>query len=182
MTQKEVLEKISTGENAQCLDNIAKVHNLTKHYLLLAEELSEEGVCFLQPLKEHRDSYDHLMRIFFLPHKDNEPKNCDSYITSNINKAFGHEYRAFFDTADWLTYICRKYIRQSFEHNAVRDYYKNREEEYIKIKTFINELPHKIAEYREKKDVDDNKTIDEVLKYKQTLDELIEIYDNIKSI
>ena len=44
--------------------DICKIHLFTKHYLLLAEELSEEGELFLQPLKEHRDAYDHVVRVY----------------------------------------------------------------------------------------------------------------------
>ena len=41
---------------------LCELHSRTKHYLLIAEELSEEGDVFLQPLKEHRDAYDHIIR------------------------------------------------------------------------------------------------------------------------
>ena len=33
-------------------------------YLLTAEEISENGDALIQPLKEHRDAYDHIVRIF----------------------------------------------------------------------------------------------------------------------
>ncbi len=191
MTQNEILEILSKPEIATYFDNISKVHMHTKHYLLLAEEISEQGVAFLQPLKEHRDAYDHLMRIFGLTQKnhnntDVQANNMDmqAYILDNIKKAFGHEYRAFFDTADWFTYICRRYIRETFEYKAKRKAYSQKYD-YEETKQFINTLPLTIAKYREDKDVSKNRAdleVDEVLDYKKTMDKLLEIYIRVQSL
>ena len=139
MVQNEVLEILSKPEFCHYFDEISQVHMYTKHYLLMAEELSEDGVTFLQPLKEHRDAYDHLTRIYALPLKDTKGVEKEKYIMDNLKKAFGHEYRAFFDTADWLTYICRKYIRTELSYNAKKNKYKCEYTDYEEIKEFINE-------------------------------------------
>ncbi len=75
--------------------DICKIHLFTKHYLLLAEELSEEGELFLQPLKEHRDAYDHVVRVYAVQNHISELDNPDVYMQKNMSKALGHEYRAF---------------------------------------------------------------------------------------
>ena len=69
----------------------------TKIYLLTAEEISENGDALIQPLKEHRDAYDHIVRIFASTTKK-VPEGYDyySYIKGNLEKAYGHEYRVFF--------------------------------------------------------------------------------------
>ena len=166
MNQVDILRELNSEKNLKKLSELGELHILTKHYLLLAEELSEDGISFLQPLKEHRDAYDHFMRIFALPHRNEQEfgKNFDvvKYIEENVSKAYGHEYRAFFDTADWLTFICRKYIRQALSYHSIKKRYENDYKDYNDIKSIINDIPYKIAKYREQKDISDNNVIKEV--------------------
>ena len=83
MEQKDVFAIISKPEISHYFDEISQVHMYTKHYLLISEEISEEGVTFLQPLKEHRDAYDHLVRVFALPIKEVEKLDIEKYILDN---------------------------------------------------------------------------------------------------
>lgn len=76
-------------------ENICKIHSLTKHYLLLSEELSLEGNSFIQPLKEHRDAYDHVIRVYAMKNNISNMKKSNEYMEKNMSKALGHEYRAF---------------------------------------------------------------------------------------
>ena len=125
---EQILEVLKQPNISHYLTEMSQVHMYTKHYLLIAEELSEEGVAFLQPLKEHRDAYDHISRIFSLSLKDgnNEERDDEAYILDNVRKAFGHEYRAFFDMADWFTYICRKYIREELSSKIKKKKYQEK--------------------------------------------------------
>lgn len=182
MEQKDVLKLLDNEKISQYFNEMSEVHKYTKHYLLIAEEISEEGVAFLQPMKEHRDAYDHLMRIFSLPIKDAEKKiDVEEYVMDNVKKAFGHEYRAFFDMADWFTYICRKYIREELSYNSVRKKYEDEYKDFNEVKDFINDVPFQVAKYREEKDVsNDDPRMSEVLEYKSIMDRLLEIYKRVK--
>ena len=93
-------------------ENICKIYFLTKHYLLLCEEYSDEFDTFLQPVKEHRDAFDHIARVYGYKMLDRKVADEKVYRKKKKKKAVGHTYRAFFDTADWLSYICRKQIRE----------------------------------------------------------------------
>ena len=180
MSIEEIIESLKKPDIMKYLNDITQIHMYTKHYLLIAEELSESGMTFLQPLKEHRDAYDHFSRILALSLKDDNIKDKNKYIFENIKKALGHEYRAFFDTSDWLTFTCRKYIREELSHKSIRDKYI-KEYDYESAKIFINELPFKISKFREQKDVsNENPMIDEVNDYKKVMDELLEIYKNVQ--
>lgn len=178
-----ILEILKEPELNHYLTEMSQIHMYTKHYLLIAEELASEGVAFLQPLKEHRDAYDHIGRIFALSLKETDksnPKEIRSYILDNIRKAFGHEYRAFFDMADWLTYICRKYIREELSHKNTKKRYQEKYN-FDNTKKFINQLPFLIAKYREDKDVSNEQPIlKEVLEYKKIMDELLKIYQQVQ--
>lgn len=181
MKQKDVFATLSKPEINHYFDEMSQVHMYTKHYLLIAEEISEEGLTFLQPLKEHRDAYDHLIRVFSLSIKEFEGTNVEKYALDNVKKAFGHEYRAFFDTADWFTYICRKYIREELAFKAKRKRYEETYADFEEVKKFINEVPFLIAKYREEKDVSNHEPIlSEVLEYKKTMDKLLEIYKKVR--
>lgn len=186
MNQLDVLSVLERDDICKCLDIMSEIHSYTKTCIILAEELSEEGDTFLQPLKEHRDAYDHLMRVFALPfkvgHKDADT-NFSNYIAENINKALGHEYRAFFDAADWLTFICRKKIREQLSLRSIKKRYKEKYSDYSETQKFINSLPFSIATYRDDKDVSKGEDIlGEVLLYKETIDKLISIYQKVQTL
>lgn len=183
MDQKEVLTILSNPDICHYFDKMSQIHMYTKHYLLITEEISEEGITFLQPLKEHRDAYDHLMRIYAIPIKVNKDIDVEKYVLDNVKKAFGHEYRAFFDTADWFTYICRKYIREELSFGAKKKKYKEVYADFENVKSFINEVPFLISKYREEKDISNHELIlNEVLDYKETMDKLLTIYKKVKAL
>lgn len=175
------------NEERKYIELMCALHVITKKYLLIAEEVAENGELFLQPLKEHRDAYDHLMRCYSVNILENEMpiENRQQYELENVKKAFGHEYRAFFDTADWLTYMLRKWVRlklQSCGNDECRKHFEN----YDEIKKFINDLPLKIAELRANKDVGnfgnhENNLINEIREYQDVLDKLIELKKHIVS-
>ena len=164
-------------------DNICQIYFLTKHYLLLAEELSDDFDTFLQPVKEHRDAFDHIARVYGYKFLNSEIKDIDKYCKQNMKKAVGHAYRAFFDTADWLSYVCRRKIRLAItgksESEIIEKYPR-----YAELKATLIEIPKRIASIRENKDVSDNmdELIAEVDSYKEVLDELLMYYDDIQRL
>ena len=167
---------------------LSELHSRTKHYLLIAEELSEDGDVFLQPLKEHRDAYDHIMRAYDAEFRSDFKTEDDriKYIDKNMDKAYGHEYRAFFDTADWLSFICRRYIRMALKSQSPKVLSKFNE--YDDIKNLINSIPVKIAELREGKDIANSsennnpKTTKTLVEdYCKVLDQLINAYIIVRS-
>lgn len=184
MDQQDIISMLQKDEICESLDTIGRIHVLTKHYLLVAEELSEDGVAFLQPLKEHRDAYDHLMRIFAIPIRTwSDSFNCEAYIVDNVKKAVGHEYRAFFDAADWLTFICRKTIREALSLPSVRKEYSQNYDDFSSVQTFVNELPIVIAKFRETKDVSNKANmLTEVSSYTDTIEKLLGLCQRIKAI
>ncbi len=154
--------------------DICKIHLFTKHYLLLAEEMAPEGELFLQPLKEHRDAYDHVIRVYATRNHINEMRDSDEYMQKNMSKALGHEYRAFFDTADWLTLICRERIN-SLLLGKTKAYIETKYADYKELKKMLLNLPGEIAALRESKDVgkDSAAVFDEVDRYVKILDQLL---------
>ncbi len=164
-------------------DNLCQIYFLTKHYLLIAEELSDDFDTFLQPVKEHRDAFDHVARVYGYKFLQSEINDVDTYCMQNMKKAVGHAYRAFFDTADWLSYICRKKIRMILGNRTANDIVTQYPRYHILKKDLIT-IPKRIADIRQNKDVSDN--VDELIKevedYKCILDKLLEYHDEITHI
>ena len=164
-------------------NNICKIYFLTKHYLLLSEELSDDFDTFLQPLKEHRDAFDHIIRVYGYKMLEKKMDDIDKYQEDNMKKAIGHTYRAFFDTADWLSYICRKKIREIVSRYN-KEQISERYDKYEDVKKKLVEIPKQIAQIRENKDLSDNESvlIEEVASYSEILDQLIGIYHEVYSL
>lgn len=184
MEKKDIFTVLQKDECAGYLDEIGQIHMYTKEYLLITGELSLDGVLMLQPLKEHRDAYDHLMRIFYAPHHSNFKHLEDKYIIENVKKALAHEYRAFFDMADWFTYTCRKYVRETLSSRTVQKKYSKQYNDFDNVKKFINDLPFQIARYRKEKDIINtrNSLLQDVKQYKEKMDELLDLYRRVQML
>lgn len=183
MAEQNVFNLMQNDEIGLLWKKIYQLHQKTKIYLLTAEEISENGDALIQPLKEHRDAYGHIVRIFASTTKK-VPEGYDyySYIKGNLEKAYGHEYRAFFDTADWLAYNLRHNLRERI--NAI-PYNKRNQlipncKETIKL---LNQYPFEISNLRNDKDIVKESDSDETIKeYENLLRQLIKLYKEIDSI
>lgn len=162
-------------------DNICQIYLLTKRYLLLGEELSEEFNTIVQPLKEHRDALDHIVRAYGVQFLKDVPQDVAAYQMSNMKKAVGHVYRAFFDTADFITYVCRKKIREVLggkQREEICAIYPN----YPEARQFFNRVPEQIAKIRENKDVSSNanELVPEVKAYQEIIEKMLGYYREIR--
>lgn len=151
-------------------ETLCQIHILTKHYVLLAEEEGFQMKSFLQPLKEQRDAYEHVVRAYSKLIESNERDM--RYITNNLDKAIGHEYRAFFDSIDYLTLTIREKVYELIKSYTLSEL-KTLCPNYIQIKQHLNLLPQKIAEYREKKDVGNNNMLLFAKEYGDLMKELL---------
>lgn len=159
------------------IKEIVVIHNFTKHYILLGEELSTDFETYLQPVKEFRDAYEHIMRIFTKCVGLNNDENSiskDEYIKQNLSKALGHEYRAFFDVADWFSIICRKRIYDMVQEHSYEQLCE-KYPRYPEMKSRLYTISEEIASIREKKDISSN-IFDEVNRYQYALVELLGYY------
>jgi len=92
-----------------CWAQIVEVHNEAKTLFLLAEEIEHEKFQeFLQPINEHRHSLEHIIRAKADELGVGGEPPSEEYQLDSLKKALGHEYRAFFDCADWIAVIVRE--------------------------------------------------------------------------
>jgi len=101
----------------------------------------------------------------------------EEYIDNNYRKVLSHEYRAFFDIADWLTIIYRTKIKQLLEGrelSSVLEAYPD----YPKCKEFLIGSNEIIAKLREDKDYN-NELQNEMIRYHELLVQMNMYYKEI---
>lgn len=158
---------------------LCKIHVLTKHYTLLAEEYNISTRAFLQPMKEQKDAYEHIIRAYTRKYEKHVLTDDDkNYMSKNIEKAIGHEYRAFFDTIDYLTICLRELISNELNDFSYEDIIKVYPE-YNKYKKILVNIPEQIAAHRERKDIGSNEMLNFASDYGKTVDELLKCYKYI---
>jgi len=153
---------------------IVEVHNEAKTLFLLGEELEHEHFRdFIQPINEHRHSLEHIVRakansLGLDPDGANETYQHDS-----LRKALGHEYRAFFDCADWIAIILREDIENTlrpYDADSIKDALPDY---YSRLRGRVTEISIAIAQKRGDKNVSKaDKILNDVREYKVILDEL----------
>ena len=162
---------------------IVQVHQQAKSLMLIAEELDPEFSTFVQPVRELRDALEHIVRAKAVETGIAPPPNNinkDDYIRTSYGKALGHEYRAFFDVADWLSMTIREKVLGLMEDysketitNVVPSYYQE-------WRPAIEKVSIEIARIRDSKDIaDKGKILSEVQEYRDKIDELLEIHEQL---
>lgn len=155
---------------------LIQIHNITKELYIKSEEYSDELYSFIQPIKEQRDAYEHVIRAqanFYSLDRN------DAYIMKNLSKAMGHEYRAFFDTADFMSIILRSKMvdrLKAYRLEEILSVYP----EYRDMKRDVTEIADQIVQLRMKKDIGNVQDIyDLIIKYKKVIESLIEYYRTV---
>lgn len=160
--------------------NYSYIHNTTKELYILSEEFDDELSSFIQPIKEQKDSLEHIVRAYSCYSASSQPINDKDkkYIVKNLDKALGHTFRAFFDCADILSIILREKISSElskFSYSKIISVWKS----YENYRKILVEMPKKIAKLRISKDIASKQEdiINMVKEYKSNIDELFRIYD-----
>lgn len=156
---------------------IVELHKKTKKFFILSEEFGVSLEMFIQPIKELRDAYEHIIRAYdcYL----NEDKPDEQYIEDNLRKAIGHEYRALFDVLDYLSISLRLRISELVKGYTYRELIKIYPG-YKDISTDLIRISKRIAEIRSQKDIaklDSEDTL--VNDYEHIITDLFEYYHNI---
>lgn len=165
----------------ECWAQIVEVHNEAKTLFLLAEEIEPERFQeFIQPINEHRHSLEHIIRAKADELGLGEEEASEEYQRSSLKKTLGHEYRAFFDCADWIAVILREDILETLQpydpsciQAVLPEYYKS-------LRARILDISEAIAEIRSRKDISrEPRIVEQVGKYKEALDELRTIHRRV---
>ena len=136
------------------LRELSELYLVVKETILYFEEINQEQKTDIQVINELRNAFDHLMRVTSTWVDVKQPSDDpDQYILKNLDKSYGHVYRAGYDTVDFLCLTIKKEIANDLKRfhsdsiqTALPDYYSE-------IKPSLVELENEITKYRSKKDV-----------------------------
>jgi hypothetical protein len=139
-----------TDEELGSIKHLNDLYRDLKRVILFVESLDPKNASNIQVIKELRDSYDHIQSILRFKYEPEGNENGD-YFKSNIDKALGHIYRAYFDSLD-SSYIIMKadlfeYLEKytaSIRHKGIPGYAEKRAE--------LIEMQTKMGVLRGKKD------------------------------
>lgn len=164
-------------DEKEILRVIVEIHQITKGFTTKGEELNPEFKSFLQPLNELKNTLEHLIRYEAAKLEFGGEKKSDSYITTNLEKALGHECRAFFDTVDWLTVLLRKKVNDLLKPYSPESINKGLPEYYRTIRPRLEEINNIIAQERSRKDIGNGKEIlPQIYEYSDVVTELFDIH------
>lgn len=159
------------------LRQVTELYGKVKELILFCEENHEEFKSNLHEVKELRDAFDHLMRIFAARLGVKDEKD-DRYVKENMDKVFGHVYRAGYDTLDYATLILRDKINSEvlgFSPSAIQAAIPTY---YSEIRPSVESITSDIIKLRNDKDVA-NKSPEVFTVYFQNVKNLQKMFDAI---
>ncbi len=107
--------------------------------------------------------------------------NLPNYVPSSFDKAVGHEYRAFFDAADWFSVCIRDRITKALRPYSQECITAVLPDYYPKLRKTVDRTCREIAELRGAKDIAKGKDLlAEVGKYRAAIDGLLSVYEQIQ--
>ncbi|MFA5043293.1 MAG: hypothetical protein WC381_10460 [Kiritimatiellia bacterium] len=172
-----------TSPDADQWARLVEIHNHAKSVFLCAEEFDPEFLEFVQPVMELRNGFEHIIRAKAAELGLNGERDAKlpGYIPQSFDKAIGHEYRAFFDAADWFSVCIRDRITKTLKHYSHECITAVLPEYYPKLRPRIDQTCREIASIRGAKDIaKDKDLLAEVAKYRAAIDELLGIYEQIE--
>lgn len=155
---------------------ITLLYAKVKELVIFCEENHDEFKSNLHVVKELRDSFDHLMRIFAI--KFDLKENGDEYININMEKIFGHVYRAGYDSLDYASLILRDKINNEVEGFSPSAIQAAIPSYYSEIRPTVEKITDDIVKLRTEKDVA-NSSLEEFSEYVDNIEKLHEMYDVI---
>jgi len=166
--------------HGQVWRTIVQIHQYTKELILLGEEREPDFKSFLQPKQEHWHAYDHVIRAMACEVGLLEGASKD-YADKHYKKVLGHEYRAFFDAADFLCVKIRKRVIEAlapFDDIFLSLHFP---EYHSRIRRQIDTISKEIAGLRGVKDVgQDDEILQVVARYRKTVQKLLDLLDEVE--
>lgn len=171
--------QFSEGE-AEALKDVTLLYQMVKDFVIYAEEMDSRKRALLQPTFELKNAFDHLMRVY--AYKFGLKSDDIKYVDTNLQKTFGHVYRAGYDSLDWISIQFRKKLLEETSEFSSETLTKIFPKYYQEIKPDFEIASSEISEIRARKDIGDPNT-DDLIKYANIIRRLkthLEEIDKIK--
>lgn len=170
---------------------LIQVHFEAKSLFILAEENElREFKDFIQPVQEQRHAQEHIMRAAAVAFgtnfaeklsEDDVALSIDDRVIKQLDKALGHEYRAFFDAADWLMIECRERAQEALSKYSHEEIAANVPDYFPSIRPALEKAAALIGQERKNKDIIKTEDIiPAVERYKKVLETTLTLIDKIE--
>lgn len=168
-----------TDKEIPYLEKIARYYAVTKELLIFAEQVDPQNRTLPQVINELRNCLDHLMRTFLFKFGLREVDKGYDYVEINLDKAYGHVYRAAYDTLDWLSLTLKDRIIDELQEFSLDTIQAVLPEYFTEIKPRLEQiLSDEVARLRIEKDVA-AKSEENLVKYGQVTAELKRLFQII---
>ncbi len=110
--------------SSERIRSVCELFFKTKALMIRAEEVDNNSGTFPQPTLELKAAFDHVMRALAREYgiTQNGAGTTDAYVDHQLDKSIGHIYRAYFDTADWVSISLREQLSDmlsDFDHTDI---------------------------------------------------------------
>ncbi len=162
------------------LRRLASIYHRIKAVVLYSEEIDENSRSNIQIIKELRDSFDHVLRVFVNKFNLSDVKRDTDYNIKNLDKSLGHLYRASFDALDGVVLSLKEQIRYTVENQNQNVLVGVLGDGYWKLKTKLHQLDEEFTNFRSKKDSGDEAIEEIINNYIIKINDLKEIRDTFE--
>ena len=166
-SNKALFEGINSYRKNEMTENeywerIFYVHLKTKELYILAEEYGSELQTFFLPINSLKNAYENIIHVCandYIARTGNADSN-KKYVIDNLRTALGHECKAFFDTADFLSILLRKKIAEclnGFTYPQIASVW----DDYNTVRLQLIQINQEISDIRNRKSDTNDYYIDE---------------------
>lgn len=165
-------------DELQSLKKIIDLFSDVKGVILYCEEIYTDKKTSPQILLELRGCLDHLLRA--ISAKLDIVNHDENYTQKNLDKSYGHLYRAGYDALDWAGLVLRLEIQKELDGFSHQTLSATLKDYYTDIKPDIVKISSEIAKLREKKDVGSPmENLKDMNKYLEMINRLKNYYEKI---
>jgi len=158
---------------------ITGYYELSKELLIFGEQVHPQNKSFTQTINELRNCLDHIMRATAFKLGLRKVESEEGYVLKNLDKAYGHVYRAAYDTLDWVSIILRERIRDELQDFSLETIQAALPDYFTLIKPRIEHLlSNEVTKLRNEKDVA-AKSEQNLISYTKVIAELKDLWQKV---
>lgn len=170
------MQTIKDIDRAQ-LEKTCALFFRVKDLIIRAEESDPNGFTFAQPSLEIKAATDHIIRAlsfqYGFPFASDKAE--PDYTSKQLDKAIGHLYRAYFDTAEWIVMNLRDPIRDKLKDFSNPTILAVLPDYYTTVYPDISRIENDISALRSEKDIGQNNSDHLFDRYEKISQKLMEL-------
>lgn len=168
-------------EQVEYFIKIAKYYKIAKELIIYGEQIDPYSSTLAQTLSERTSALDHIMRVILVKigMRDEIGEDLEEYSKRNLEKAYGHIYRAAYDALDWVALTIQERIAKDIENISLVTISAIMPTYFTTIRPGLHKIIHNdVTRLRNQKDVANNNESN-LEQYTTTVLELKKLFDQV---